>query len=390
MRRRSDVLFCVGLSLAACGPRYVTLEPKQIASIQLVPPTGGVVCANEDVVSPLRVDIRYVDGDRLSTSRANKPDALIKKHELVWSSNVGTIDARGAIALPIDRMSWLDQAIGVRVAVARDHSIARELTLVPVYDCGRVSEAGRTGSTGDGGGHGGIIEVALAYVELPGARRWVLARVTSHGQPARHYLVDPGQGAPGSRTTPPGRMVIDVRGGRGGVGAGGMSGSSGSSGSDGSAGSSGSGCDNGGNGGNGSDGGNGGDGGDGGQGGDGGDGGVVYVRYDERSPELVQFLEYAVDGGRGGAGGSGGTGGSGGSGGKGGPGGAGGSGGGDIPCSGMSGSSGGDGRDGSSGRRGSDGPAGRAGRAGEVRAQAVDVQSLFADERARGISIVVR
>jgi len=38
------------------------------------------------------------------------PDALIKAHELVWSSSVGTIDERGAIALPPDRLRVFPRA----------------------------------------------------------------------------------------------------------------------------------------------------------------------------------------------------------------------------------------------------------------------------------------
>jgi hypothetical protein len=282
--------------------------------------------------------------------------------------------------LPPDRLAWLDQSITLRVEVARDPSLARELTFTPRYDCGRLD------ASGDPGGVGRTADVALTYVDLSRDRRWVLARIGVDARPPRHYVIDPGTGP---RTRPVGRFVVDVRGGSGEDGARGATGASGPAGSRGTNGTNGSGCgDDGGDGRDGGDGGAGGDGGDGGEGGDGGDGGHVIVHYDARFPELVKLIGYAVDGGAGGAGGPGGRGGPGGPGGTGGSGGRPGtSWGADCSKSASAGNQGRDGADGNDGRDGADGEPGSPGQRGDVHAQAVDVTSLFADELGRSTPI---
>ena len=362
--------------LAACGPSIVPLEPAKITSIQIV---GGdrAICANDDR-TPLRVAVQYRDGTRLASSVGGDIDAQIRRGELTWTTDTGAIDERDGLAVPPDRSSWLDRPIAVRVAVARQPTLVAAASFAPTYACGRASAAGMPGPNGGRGGAAANMQVALTYLDLPQARRWVLARVTVDGVPGqRSYIIDP---------TTPGRFVVDARGGNGGAGPDGSKGRDGSAGSDGSSGLSGTGCSDGERGHDGSRGGDGERGGDGGAGGDGGNGGTITVDYDERFPELARLLTYDVGGGHGGAGGRGGSGGSGGRGGRGGSGGSGGSGLGSdcITHSGMSGSDGGNGFDGS---HGSAGRAGRPGRAGEVHARAGSVTALFGDELSRGLPI---
>ena len=363
--------------LVGCGPKIVPLEPAEITSIEIA---GGdrAICANDDRTA-LRAEVHYRDGTKLASTVGGDIDALIRRGELTWSSDTGAIDERDGLVVPPDRLSWIDRSVVVQTAVARKRAVFAAAILTPRYDCGRVSASGAPGPTGARGSTGANVHVALTYVDLSQARRWVLARVTVDGVPGeRSYIVDP---------TSSGRFVVDARGGDGGVGEHGARGRDGSSGHDGSSGSSGSGCEDGGNGGDGTNGEDGGHGGAGGNGGDGGDGGTIAVAYDERFPELARVLAYDVDGGRGGAGGPGGAGGNGGRGGRGGSGGSGGSPGIGSNCMTHSGSSGHDGRSGSDGFRGSDGDPGRSGRPGSVHASAAPVTALFHGELSRGVPI---
>ncbi len=393
MRPRLDTVSIAAAlcaALAACGPRTVALEPKHIVSLGIIG-RDPTFCANDDGL-PLRAMVRYRDGRMLASRGAPgaDPDAWIRPGELAWSANVGTVAAGEQLILPPDRLAWLGQSVVVRVEVARAPGLANTAVLTPRYDCGLVAAAGAPGPGGDGGGgsggsgaRGADVHVALAYLDQPGQRRWVLARVHVDGAPGvRHYVIDPAG---------PGRFAIDAGGGAGGPGSGGFSGSSGSDGQDGTDGTDGSGCSSGGNGGNGGDGGNGGNGSPGGDGGDGGDGGTITLEYDARFPDLAQLIQLNVDGGAPGAGGPGGPGGSGGSGGDGGRGGRGGSTvgtGGKPGCSGSDGTSGQRGQDGLSGSSGPDGAPGRPGRPGQVRVLPADAATLFGEELAHGAPIV--
>jgi hypothetical protein len=119
-------------------------------------------------------------------------------------------------------------------------------------------------------------------------------------------------------------------------------------------------------------------------GGPGGPGGRVTLRHDARFPELARAVEIRVEGGPAGEGGSGGPGGRGGLGGKGGQGGK--------LSNGCPGSYAASGTDGGAGPSGPDGPAGARGMdgpPGQLQQAPADVATLFAEELARGVAVVV-
>jgi hypothetical protein len=359
----SSLLF-TSLSLLACSPSQVHLDPRNVTAVSLKLPTPEpTFCPGQ----PLRLELRAQLKDG-STCSSNDPQAVCmgQKGALIDPSDVriqgssGVLSQSGADFLwnpPPDPLATAVVGMTLRAWLeataegAPQKSPAAQLDLRPVYHCMRenVFSHPRPAAPGQDGSPGPDLKVSVTTLTTPFYPEALLVRVEHGGR--RAYIISTDRSQP---------ISIISKGQTGAPGFPGTPGSNGMDGQDGSSRSS-SICEPG------RPGGSGTDGRAGGTGGRGGPGGTIQLFIDEAVMEKARgWLGVASIGGDPGARGVGGAAGQGGRGGR---------------HSDIQGCSAADGVNGSAGMRGPDGDPGQRGLNGPPPVvTAASRQSIFADD----------